>query len=270
MRVKHLLLYITSGQFRESKFALKKVLALLFFTTIFLPRIFAQQSVQGIVFDRDSKQRLTRVYIYNTRTHKGFYNNSRGEFITDAAKGDTLVAALQGYAVDTATVKSESTILIYLKRNAIVLRDVSITDTVNSPAGDLAKNKKEYEDIYRIGNSKDLLKIGGGNNVGVGLSIDALWSLFSREGKNARYLQQILERDYREAIIDYRYSKNLVSNTTSLTGKALQDFMHQYRPTYYFVIEANDYTLITYIRSSYQRYLQNPAARRLPPLIAKP
>ncbi|MDF3077839.1 MAG: hypothetical protein K0S09_1728 [Sphingobacteriaceae bacterium] len=245
---------------------LKTALAIVFFIACFLPRLFAQQTVQGVVFDRDSKQRLTRVYIYNTRTHKGFYNNSRGEFFTDAAKGDTLVAALQGYHVDTATVKSESSVVIYLKRSSIVLKDVSVTDTTRSPRSVLENNKKEYDEIYRKGNDKDLLKIGGGNNVGVGLSIDALWSLFSREGKNARYLQQILERDYREAMIDYRYTKTLVGKTTSLTGKALEDFMHQYRPSYYFIVEANDYMLINFIRSSYQKYLQNPAARRLPSL----
>ncbi len=249
---------------------MKKAFALLFFFASFIPRLFAQEPVQGIIFDRDSKERLTRVYIYNTRTHKGFYNNSRGEFYTDAAKGDTLVAALQGYRVDTATVKTQNTILIYLKRLTIILKDVTVTDTLNTPAGQLAKNKKEYEDIYRKGNSKDLLKIGGGNNVGVGLSIDALWSLFSREGKNSRYLQQILERDYREAMIDYRYTSTVVSKATSLTGKKLADFMQQYRPTYYFIAEANDYALIGFIRTSYQKYLKDPSSRRLPPLTSNP
>jgi hypothetical protein len=248
---------------------LKKVISLLFFLCFCLPEIFAQQPVQGVVFDKDSKERLTRVYIYNTRTHKGFYNNSRGEFFTDAAKGDTLVAALQGYHVDAATVKGETSVVIYLKRSSIKLQDVTVTDTIESPASELARRKKEHDDIYRKGNNKDLLKIGGGNNVGVGLSIDALWSIFSREGKNARYLQQILERDYREAMIDYRYTKTIVSNTTSLTGKKLDDFMQQYRPSYYFIVEANDYALINFIKANYQKYLQSPSARRLPALNSK-
>lgn len=67
--------------------------------------------MQGIVFDSDTKQRLTRVYIYNTRTGTGFYNTTKGEFKTNASEGDILVAALQGYGVDTLSVKAENTIL---------------------------------------------------------------------------------------------------------------------------------------------------------------
>ena len=233
-------------------------------------QIFSQQrQVQGIVFDANSKQRLSRVYIYNTSTHKGFYNNSKGEFTTTAAKGDVLVAALPGYLVDTVTVKSESTILFYLKPNSILLNEVTIRDSKLSPEERLAKSKEENKDIYRKGNTKDILQIGGANNTGgAGLGIDALWSLLSREGRNARYLQKILERDYRDQIINYRYSPRLVSSITGLSSsEKLSDFMQQYRPTYDFILDSNDYTLIEYIRSSFDRYKRHPEANRLPPLV---
>jgi len=90
--------------------------------------------------------------------------------------------------------------------------------------------------------------------------------MLSRQGKNARYLQEIIESDYHDAIVDYRYTKNLVSSITNLNGEKLKDFMLQYRPNYYFVLEANDYSFITSIRSNYARYLQNPNAFRLPSL----
>ena len=64
--------------------------------------LYAQKKpVQGFVIDKDSKQRLAKVYIYNSRTDQGLYNNTKGEFSTQAMLGDTLFAALQGYAVDT-------------------------------------------------------------------------------------------------------------------------------------------------------------------------
>jgi len=240
---------------------------LFFFLICFTSKLFAQSGqVQGIVFDKDSKQRLSRVYIYNLRTHKGFYNNGKGEFYTNAvANGDTLIAALQGYLVDTVRVQS-STAIFYLKRLSILLRDVVINDTIRSPKDRYKSNQEAYKDIYRKGNPGDLIRIGGANGVGAGLSVDALWSLLSREGKNARYLQKILERDYHEMIIDYRFTKRLVSSVTGLSDKELQDFMEQYRPSYYFVLDANDYNLIAYIKESYKRYKANPAANRLPPL----
>jgi hypothetical protein len=247
----------------------KKSLLIAAFLFLLFSEIHAQQ-VQGIVVDKDTKQRLTRVYLYNTRTHTGYYNNLKGEFSLPAAKGDTLVVAVQGYLADTATVKDLPTLLISLKRTSILLNEVKLTGEQLTPESVAKKNREEFSEIYRKGNAKDLLKIGGLNGRGgVGLSIDALYSLFSREGKNARYLQQILERDYKEAIIDYRFTKTLVTASTNLTDPELSDFMQQYRPSYYFITEANDYKLIAYIRSSYEKYVTNPKAYRTPKLEAQ-
>ncbi len=233
-------------------------------------RSFAQeQPVQGIVFDRDTKQRISKVYLYNLRTHSGRYNNGKGEFNLNVKMGDTLVLAADGYRADTTTVRSFTTLLLYLKSTSILLKEIRLMDTTRSPKEQYDRQREVYRDIYRIGNSKDLLTLGGVNGIGAGLSIDALYSLFSREGKNARFLQEVLERDYRDAMIDYRYSPSLVSQATGLKGESLKDFMNQYRPAYSFVVAANDYALIDFIRKMHVLYLKNPAAYRLPPLVPK-
>ena len=248
---------------------MKKVIYILLpLLTLCLGKLTAQQkSLQGIVFDRDSKQRITRVYIYNTSTNKGFYNNSKGEFSASASPGDILVAALQGYNVDTIRVSSQNTILFYLKSKGIRLKEVTITDTLKSPKDKLKETQKTYKDAYTKGDVKDVFTPGGsGGSGGAGLSINALYNLLSRQGRNSRKLQEIIERDYREEMIKYRYTANLVSGVTGLKGDNLGDFVQQYRPSYNFVIEANDYELIQFIRINYQKYVQNPSAFRLPPL----
>ncbi|HQT22206.1 hypothetical protein [Daejeonella sp.] len=225
------------------------------------------KTVQGIVFDMNSKQRLTRVYIYNTRTGDGFYNTTKGEFKTNAREGDVLVAALQGYGVDTISIHSESTILFYLKRNSIQLQEVVVRDSVQTPADQLKARQEEFNTAYSKGTVKDVLTTGGSNGGGgAGLSINALYTLLSREGRNARLLQKIIERDYRDAMIDYRFTNTLINRVTGLSGDKLRDYKQQYKPGYYFILEANDYDLIEYIRKSYQSYLENPAAYRLEPL----
>ena len=230
--------------------------------------LFAQDKpVQGIVFDMASKQRLTRVYIYNTRTGEGFYNTTKGEFKTIARSGDVLVAALQGYGVDTISIKSESTLLFYLRRNSIQLQEVVVRDSLKTPAEQLKQAQEEYNTIYSKGAVKDVFTTGGSNGGGgAGLSINALYNLLSKEGKNARMLQKIIERDYRGAMIDYRFTRTLLNNVTGLSGAKLTDFKHQYKPGYYFILEANDYELIKYVQKSYLSYLENPAAHRLGPL----
>lgn len=246
---------------------LKSIIALLLlFVTC---TAFAQEkTVQGIIFDKDSKARLTRVYLYNMRTHSGFYNNTKGEFNTKAVVGDTLVAALQGYNVDTLIVPPANTVLFYLKRNSILLQEVKVTDSLLSPQERLNRTRKEYSGIYRKGDPQDLLQRGTPNRPGgAGLGIDALYSLLSREGKNARYLQEIIERDYKDNLINYRYTPALVSSVTGLKGEKLKDFMEQYRPSYYFILEAKDYGLISFIKDAFRQYTMNPALNRLPPLV---
>ena len=225
------------------------------------------KQIQGIVFDMNSKQRLTRVYIYNTRTGEGFYNTTKGEFKTNAQQGDVLVAALQGYGVDTIGVHSGNTVLFYLKRNSILLQEVVVRDSTLSPEDQLKATQEEYNSAYSKGNVKNLLTTGGSNGGGgAGLSINALYTLLSREGRNARLLQKIIERDYKDAMIDYRFTKTIINRVTGLNGEKLVDFKQQYKPGYYFILQANDYDLIEYIRKSYDSYLENPAAYRLQPL----
>jgi hypothetical protein len=222
-------------------------------------------------FDRTGQAAGTghciRVYIYNTRTEKGIYNNTKGEFTISASKNDVLVAALPGYAVDTIKVNSEATLLIYLRRNSIQLKEVIVRDSTRSPEDQLKATKEEYDAAYKRGNAKDIFSVGGPKGTGgAGLSIDALYNLLSRSGRDARQLQKVIERDYHDALINYRYNRSLVTSVTNLTGAQLTDFIQQYKPSYNFAMEASDYEMIKFIKASHKKYLQNPAARRLPTL----
>ncbi len=235
----------------------------------YLPGICNAQEVkiEGIVYDRDTKQRVARVYVYNLRKHRGVYNNLKGEFFDTARYGDTLVAATEGYRVDTVTVKNPDAVLFFVKRTSIYLREVQILGKKIDPQSVYEQNKKDYSQAARKGDFSNILTAGGSNGLGgAGLGIDALWSLLSKEGKHARYLQEILERDYQDMIIDFRFNRDIVKRATNLPDNELDDFMQQYRPSYYFVLQTNDYALISYIRYSYQQYKNDPAALRIPPL----
>ncbi len=219
--------------------------------------------IQGIVIDRETKQRLAKVYIYNTRSGDGLYNNTKGEFSTFAVPGDTLVAALNGYGVDTLIFKGQPAAYFQLKSLGIRLRDVLIQQKRLTPQEQYEKTTKAFRYATIKGSSKDLLNLSTG---GVGLGIDAIYNLLSRQGKNARHLQQILEKDYREDLIDYRFNATLVSQILRIKDPELKDFMQQYRPTYQFVLNADDYAFNLFIRNAYKNYKLNPKILRLPAL----
>jgi hypothetical protein len=150
-----------------------------------------------------------------------------------------------------------------LKPLSIRLKEVAIIGSSLTPQEKYARTLKDYKYATDLGSSKDILQIGP---TGVGLGIDAIYNLLSRKGKNARHLQQILERDYKEQIIDFKFRPEYVKEVLGIEGFELQDFMQQYRPSYDFVLLASDYAFIIYLRNSYTAYKRNPKALRLAPL----
>ena len=237
---------------------------LTFFAFFWCANLFAQaKSVQGFVVDRESKQRLAKVYIYNPTNDNGVYNNAKGEFSTQVKLGDTIFAALQGYLMDTIIFHGQNTLVFQLKSISIRLRPVTVYGKAPTPQEQYSKTLKEYKYALDKGSSKDLLNLGSG---GVGLGIDAIYNLISRSGKNARHLQEILERDYKESIINYRYNPDYVKSILNANDVELKDFMLQYRPTYQFVLTATDYAFVQFLKSSFTAYKRNPSMFRLPTL----
>lgn len=98
------------------------------------------------------------------------------------------------------------------------------------------------------------------------MNINTIYNLFSKEGKNARRLTKIIEEEYRQNVIDSKFTPDLVSHATGLEGELLQKFMERYRPTYYFVIAANELQLVEYIKSKYELFKLSPNLRHLPAL----
>lgn len=237
---------------------------------ILLQSTLAQQTpVRGIVFDQDSKVRIAQVYLYNVRTKQGIYNNLKAEFTMSAQLNDVIIVSKPGYRGDTIKVQKFNALIIYLKPTSILLREVTIRDSILNPDKMLASTKNQFTKIYGSLSNRNLLSLGNGQS-GAGLSIDALYNIFSRQGKNARKLEKIIDRDYRENIVDYKFNRSIVAKVTGLADPALSDFMFKYRPGYYFVINASDYDLIAYIRSSLIRFNHHPDAYFIPPLVPKP
>lgn len=248
---------------------MKLFLCTIFFSTL-AATCFAQvKPLQGLVIDRDTKQRLAKVYIYNMSSGDGLYNNTKGEFYTNAKLGDTLVAALSGYGVDTLVFRGQAAVYFQLKSFGIRLKDVQIQRKKLTPQQKYEETLSDNRYAILRGSSKDILVT---SDQGAGLGIDAIYNLLSRQGRDARYLQKVLEKDYKEQVIDYRFTPNLVSQVLGIEGEERNDFMLQYRPTYQFVLDADDYAFNLFIKNAYKSYRINPTLLRLPslpPLIPK-
>ncbi len=225
-----------------------------------------EKSIAGIVFDKLSQDRIAKINVVNTNTGLSVYNNLNGVFTIDAQPGDILIFKRTEYISDTIKVQNFIPIAVYMARSSITLKEVTIRDTALTPEKKLAATKREYSKVYGSLANHDLLSMPSYG--GAGLSIDALYNIFSRSGKNAKRLRERIDQDYHQDVIDYRFNRTLVQNITGLKDKKLVDFMQKYRPGYFFVLNATDYEFITSIKTNYKRYLRNPKAYTLAPLHA--
>jgi hypothetical protein len=258
--------YITK-LWRRCSFGLAMRLGLfaLFFFTSF--GVFAQEkSLDGIVFDKNSKERIAQVNLLNTATGKSVYNNLKAEFVINAHIGDKLIFTKLNYKPDTITVQNYTSLAVYIQPLSIQLKEVTIHDSLATPEQRLLATKRDYPNIYGSIANTDLLSIGA-DGAGVGLSIDGLYNMFSRSGRNAAHLRENIQEDYYQNVIDYRFNKTLVGHITGLKDAQLADFMQKYRPGYYTVTTATDYEFISYIKANLRRYLRRPRLYTLPPLV---
>lgn len=240
----------------------------LFFLLLFLTgSAFAQNKIEGIVFDKVSKDRIALVNVWNTTSGLSGYNNLKGEFTIDAKIGDIIIFTKQYYKSDTIKVSNFNSLAIYMQPTSRVLQQVNIRDTILTPEQQLVNTKREYNKIYGPLGDKNLLSVGPG---GAGLSIDALYNAISRSGKQAAHLRDNIEEDYHQSVIDYRFNRVTVGRITGLKDKQLTDFMQKYRPGYFFVTTASDYEFIAFIKSNLRRYLRRPSAFALPLLPSLP
>jgi hypothetical protein len=241
---------------------------LLFCLFLITFKCFSQDKiVAGIVFDKESNDRIATVSIHNITTGIAIYNNLKGEFNIKAKAGDKLVFTRQDYHPDTVKVQNNTPLAVYMVRLAIQLKEVSVRDSLLTPEERLAATKVEYNKVYGSLAYGDFLSSSPGE--GGGISIDAIYNALSREGRNAAHLRETIEHDYEQNVIDYRFNRNFVGDVTGLKGERLTSFMFRYRPGYYTTKTLNDYEFISMIRSNLKRYLRNQRTYSLPPLTGK-
>jgi hypothetical protein len=243
---------------------LMKLWSVLFLCIVCVSAFAQEKEVTGIIFDKESKARIAKVYVLNKSTGHSVFNNLKGEFKINAGIGDVLIFTKPDHHPDTITLKNTASLAVYMRPVAIPLREVTIRDTLQSPEKRLLATKSEYNKIYGSLAYRDVLNLSPG---GAGISIDALYNIFSKSGRNAAHLQEVIDKDYKQNVIDYRFNKTFVKGITNLKEPELSDFMLKYRPGYYMITTDSDYDFIAYIRTSLRRYLRNPRAYELSPLI---
>lgn len=209
--------------------------------------LYAQEkSVYGKVTDPESNKGVANINILNKRSNQIVVTNDAGDFYMRAIPGDSILISSFGY--NRAGIKwngIEKNPVISAKLQPTMLQELVVTETkltdLNREIKNFLANPRDPQSIRRsilrgIPNSNT-------SQPALGLSIDAIYMLFSKEGKSLQKLEVKKYEDIKSFYANLKYNKQTVAQITRLEEEDLDDFMNYCKLNQDFILNANDYEL---------------------------
>lgn len=207
----------------------------------------AQQEfmLNGVLFENGTKIRIALAEVGNKRNGYVVGSNDIGLFQIRAVVGDTLVIAKRGFNDLTVVVKSTKDMVLQLNRGNM-LNEVVITGEGKKQTLDaIKKDFKDKGSFY--GGKPPLLSY-------LFTPLTAFYELFGRTPRNARRFNNYYNTELQQTHIDQFFNKTLINKYTGLEGKALDDFMINFRPDYDKSKNWTQYDGVKWITDSYKKY----------------
>ncbi|WP_131458264.1 carboxypeptidase-like regulatory domain-containing protein [Jiulongibacter sediminis] len=219
-----------------------------------------QWSVFGKVVNQENGKPISSLTVTNQRTSHVVVTNAEGDFYIRAAEGDSLIITGIGYGRQAVYWdKSIEDLVVGIEQTAIGLAEVVVkdkrTETIEREIKEFLENPHNSATMKRdiMGNLVQLSGSGGLGG-GAGISIDALYDLWSKEGKNRRKAAELEYQDLKRFYITLRYNKGKVATITKLTEPDLTEFMNYCKLDDGFILEASDYDLTYQILMCLREY----------------
>ena len=229
--------------------------------------VFCQEkSVYGKVIDNITKKGINTLNILNKRTGQVVATNENGDFYTRAMTGDSIIITSFGYerkGIKWDGIDKNPVLAVKLQPfmlQELVVRDKKLSD-IHKEIQDFLANPNDSKAIRN-----ELLKSMLNSNTtqpGIGVSIDALYQMFSKEGKMNRKLADIEFQGAKSIYTDLKYNKQVVAQITHLGPEDLDDFMEFCKPTQDFILHATDYELTFKILKCAGEFRNTRIIRRL-------
>lgn len=134
-------------------------------------------------------------------------------------------------------------------KDTIQIETVTVNRQVLTPEQKFNQKKEEYRLIYFWGDTKDMLSISNG----LALNVNKLYNKFSKQGRNARRLQRVFEREYLQDIVLEKWLP-LTEEYTDLQHDSLTIFRVYYQPNINWIRDFDEYERIAYIVTSLKNY----------------
>lgn len=174
---------------------------------------------------------VPRVSIFDVKDGIQLTSDDNGIFTLHIEKGDTLSYWAGGYDTSTYVYQGAAfagdTLRLWLQPKADKnLETVYIKYTYHDYQRD---SLERYRDFVELTGNKKSTFANGNSGVGVGLSLD---NLFSKKEKQRKAAYDLFNQLEEQRYVDFRFNHTIVHHFSGLMGTKLHDFMTQYRPTY--------------------------------------
>lgn len=245
---------------------IKRLVFLSFLTLLSFVASSQERSVYGKVIDSSTKKGISTLNILNKRSNQVVATNETGDFYIRAIVGDSIIITSFGYNRHGILWDGKDRNPVFeVKLQPFMLQELVVKDRKLS---DLHKEIKDFlanpNDSKAIRN--EILKSMLNTNTsqpGIGISIDALYDMFSKEGKMNRKLADMQFQDAKSFYADLKYNKQVVAQITHLQSEDLDDFMVFCKPTQDFILNATDYELTFKILKCLGDFRNTRVIRRL-------
>lgn len=225
---------------------MNKLLKILVFTAICFSSK-AQESIRGIVVEKDSTTVMPYVYIISKATGNGTMSNLEGKFLIIADISDTLICSYVGYAKQYIPVKSlkrnnKGEYVILMKTQLINLNTVTVTTFKYKP----------YERDYmnKIIDESQIRTIDAFNS-----PFTAAYMQFSKRGKEIRKLAKIFEEILIEEQVSKKINPTIVRNLTGDQNLDYENFRkYCLELNNYYILNHDGFDLYNKVMDCYKRY----------------
>lgn len=225
-------------------------------------------TIKGQVKDASSGEPMRAVIVLNLNTGNTVYSDTAGNFFLMGKTGDLLSIHSLGYAaVVRRLLPADETdvLVINLKREEIEIDTVVIKSLTKYQQDSL-----ERRDIYgtavdkrpaRFGLAKAHPLYGGGPQGALTFNapITSLIQKRTKKYKRLKAFQDRFNNDEKQAYMDSRYTPDLVTELTGLTGDSLVLFMNAFPIPYDFLRVATELELKMQIKYNYRTWHLQPA-----------
>ncbi len=206
---------------------------LLLLSLLILTNVNAQKNKTLIGYLRDSITHAPVVLasISNNNTGQIVMTGNTGRFKLNVKPNDIISFAAVGYHFDTVQLTrnflEKDSIDLFVSPLSHDLGNVTVTSKGMS-AYQMDSLERRNDLLHDMVSYKKPTFALSNSGAGLGISIDR----FSKHEKSKRRALDFFEKNEKEAYINYRYSQQLVAESTGFKDDTLRQFMQQSRPSY--------------------------------------